>query len=73
VVPVNEISSICPSHYSGGAVIKATIYFFCKGLFKSCSRGVVVEPNAHILFIKWKFGTIRVSDLMRVGSGKNGC
>lgn len=45
-----------PTYYPGGAVIKATRYFFCKGLFKSCGRGVVIEPNAHIPFHKVEIG-----------------
>ena len=43
-----------PTFYPGGAAIKATREFFCKGLFKSCGRGVAVEPNAHLPFHKRK-------------------
>ena len=45
-----------PTYYPGGAAIRALRYFFCKGLFKSCGRGVVIEPNAHIPFHKVEIG-----------------
>lgn len=45
-----------PTYYPGGAVIKAIRYFCCKGLFKSCGRGIVIEPNANISFHKVEIG-----------------
>jgi maltose O-acetyltransferase len=38
-------------------VVKAIRYFFCKGLFKSCGRGVVIESKAHIPFHKVEIGS----------------
>jgi len=46
-----------PTYYPGGRIIKAIRYFFCKGLFKSCGHGVVIEPNAHIPFHKVEIGS----------------
>lgn len=45
-----------PTYYPGGVIIKEIRYFFCKGLFKSCGRGVAIEPNAHIPFHKVEIG-----------------
>jgi len=45
-----------PTYYPGGTVIKAVRYYFCKGLFKSCGSGVVIESKAHIPFDKVEIG-----------------
>lgn len=45
-----------PTYFPGGAVVKAIRYYFCKGLFKSCGRGVVIESRAHIPFDKVEIG-----------------
>jgi len=45
-----------PTDYPGGAVIKAIRYYFCKGLFKSCGRGVNIGSGAHIPFHKVEIG-----------------
>ena len=45
-----------PTYYPGGAVVKVIRYNFCKGLFKFCGRGVVIESLAHIPFDKVEIG-----------------
>lgn len=42
--------------YPGGKIVKAVRYFCCKGLFKACGIGVVIEPNAFIPFHKVEIG-----------------
>ena len=49
-----------PTYYPGGSVIKAVRYFFCKGLFKSCGRGVVIDPNALL-------GAVKMGDNIMMG------
>lgn len=45
-----------PTYYPGGALIRMIRYHFCKGLFKSCGRDVVIESRAHIPFDKVEIG-----------------
>lgn len=45
-----------PSYYPGGWLVKATRYYFCRSMFKSCGRGVVIETNAKIPFHKVEIG-----------------
>jgi len=50
------IKRLPPTYYPGGAAIKTIRYYFCKGLFKACGRGVTIEPNARIAFHKVEIG-----------------
>jgi maltose O-acetyltransferase len=45
-----------PTYFPGGAIVKAIRYFFCKRLFKSCGKGVVIESKAQIHFRRVEIG-----------------
>lgn len=60
---IYELASLCPCFETSSPNIlsrrvdnTSNKTFFCKGLFKSCGRGVVIAPNAHIPFHKVEIG-----------------
>lgn len=45
-----------PTYFPGGKFTKWIRYTFCKQLFKSCGKNVVIESNAYIPFHKVEIG-----------------